>query len=235
MRDQEFPVLLPREPWFPDPRMAATGGDFDGLLAIGGDLSVERLKLAYQSGVFPWTVNPITWWSPDPRGIIPIDNDAWPRSLRKFARRKPFEITFDRAFAEVMARCAEQPRPGAWIGPEFIAAYTAFHEAGHAHSIECWRDGQLVGGLYGVAIGGMFAGESMFHTESNASKIALYELVNQLREAGFTLFDTQMVTDTTARLGAVEIERTEYLRLLAKATSRQAAFPVDRMRGLKAE
>lgn len=225
MRDQEFPVLLPREPWFPDPGMAATGGDFDGLLAIGGDLSVERLKLAYQSGVFPWTVNPITWWSPDPRGIIPIDNDAWPRSLRKFARRKPFEITFDRAFAEVMARCAEQPRPGAWIGAEFIAAYTALHEAGHAHSIECWRDGQLVGGLYGVAIGGMFAGESMFHTESNASKIALYELINHLRDAGFKLFDTQILTETTQRLGALEIPRAQYLQSLAAATSLSAKFP----------
>ena len=226
MRDQEIPALLSREPWFPDPQNAATGGDFDGLLAIGGDLSVERLHLAYRSGIFPWTVNPITWWSPDPRGIIPIDNDAWPRSLRKLARKKPFEITFDRAFEEVVTQCASQPRPGAWIGPEFIAAYTAFHEAGHAHSIECWKDGRLVGGLYGVAIGGMFAGESMFHTESNTSKIALYELIGSLADAGFTLFDTQLVTDTTKSLGATEITRDRYLKLLREATARPVRFPV---------
>lgn len=225
MRDHEIPALLPREPWFPDPESAATGGDFDGLLAIGGDLSVDRLHLAYGNGIFPWTVNPITWWSPDPRGIIPIDNDGWPRSLRKLARRKPFEITFDRAFEDVIIECASQPRPGAWIGPEFINAYTAFHQAGHAHSIECWKDGRLVGGLYGVAIGGMFAGESMFHNESNASKIALYELIHHLRDAGFTLFDTQLVTDTTASLGAIEISRSHYLQLLREATAISADFP----------
>jgi len=225
MREQQIPALLPREPWFPDPNAAATGGDLDGLLAIGGDLSVERLHLAYQSGIFPWTVNPITWWSPDPRGIIPIDNDAWPRSLRKLARRKPFEITFDRAFEDVMTQCAAQPRPGAWIGAEFIAAYTDFHKAGHAHSIECWDNGELVGGLYGVAIGGMFAGESMFHTKSNASKIALYELMNHLHKAGFQLFDTQIVTDTTKGLGAIDVSRSEYQRMLIEAVGLSVEFP----------
>jgi len=216
--------VLGRTTPFPPADSAPTTGAFAGLVAIGGDLSVERLLQAYRRGIFPWSVNPITWWSPDPRGIIPIDHDRWPRSLRKLIRREPFKITRNRAFTEVMIQCAEQPRPGAWINPEFIAAYTALHRAGHAHSLECWEDGELVGGIYGVAVGGMFAGESMFHRRSNASKVALYHLLRHLRERGFVLFDTQMTTPTTERLGAIQIPRSDYLQRLAEALKKEVSF-----------
>ena len=224
MRETEFPALIGRELWFPDPNTAATDGDFDGLVAIGGDLSCERLKLAYRSGIFPWSVNPITWWSPNPRGIIPIEHDQWPRSLRKLVRKELFRISIDTAFEEVIRNCADSKRPGCWITPEFIAAYTALHRAGIAHSLECWQDNELVGGIYGVAIGGLFTGESMFHKASNASKIALVMLLKYLRGRGFTLFDTQMVTDTTAKLGAVEISREDYLRALDFAVKQKVSF-----------
>lgn len=223
MKDS-MPALLGRELWFPPAESAPTDGDFAGLVAIGGDLSVERLLLAYRSGIFPWSVNPITWWSPSPRGIIPLDHDDWPRSLRKLIRQQPFEITRNQAFTEVVCQCAEQPRPGAWISPEFISAYTELHKAGHAHSLECWKDGQLVGGIYGVAVGGLFAGESMFHRHSNASKVALFHLLGHLRARGFQLFDTQMTTETTEKLGAIEIPRAEYLRRMAEVVARAVSF-----------
>jgi leucyl/phenylalanyl-tRNA--protein transferase len=200
---------------FPDPRLA----NADGLVAIGGDLSVERLLAAYRSGIFPWTVNPITWWSPDPRAIIEFDSFHIPKSLQKSIHRADFEVTHDRAFREVMAGCAASApgRRNTWISPEFIAAYTRLHEAGHAHSLECWQNGQLAGGIYGVASGKFFAGESMFHCVSNASKVALAHLVCHLRENHFTLFDIQMLTPITRQLGAIEIPRTEYLKRLTKA------------------
>ncbi|MGB0579425.1 MAG: leucyl/phenylalanyl-tRNA--protein transferase [Limisphaerales bacterium] len=224
MRETDFPALLGRELWFPHPDTAASDGDFDGLVAIGGDLSCERLDLAYRSGIFPWSVNPITWWSPNPRGIIPIDHEDWPRSLRKLIRKAPFRISIDTAFEEVIRNCADSRRPGCWITPEFIAAYTALHQSGIAHSLECWQENELVGGIYGIAIGGLFTGESMFHKASNASKIALFMLLKYLRGRGFTLFDTQMVTDTTAKLGAVEISREDYLKALDFAVNRDVSF-----------
>lgn len=225
VKHHAMPPLLSRELWFPDPATAVVGGDLDGLVALGGDLSVERLLLAYRSGIFPWSVDPVTWWSPDPRGIIPLGHDDWPRSLRKLIRKEPFRITFNQAFTEVMEGCAEAPRPGAWIGPEFVTAYTRLHEAGYAHSAECWSGDELVGGVYGVAIGGFFAGESMFHHQPNASKIALFHLVQRLRERGFRLFDTQMVTETTERLGAIEIPRAKYLAHLQRAIPLDCRFP----------
>lgn len=224
MKVTEFPALLGRDLWFPDPNTAATDGDFDGLVAIGGDLSHERLELAYRSGIFPWSVNPITWWSPNPRGVIPFDHDQWPRSLRKLIKRHPFQVSIDAAFEEVIRNCAEAPRPGCWITPEFIAAYTALHKAGIAHSLECWQNNELVGGIYGVAIGGLFTGESMFHRVSNASKVALFMLLQYLRGRGFTLFDTQMVTDTTSRLGAIEVSRDDYLKALEYAVNQDVTF-----------
>jgi len=218
------PILLDDRLWFPDARDAVKRGPHAGLVAVGGDLSVPRLLLAYRGGLFPWTAAPVTWWSPDPRGIIELDQFHVSRSLARTLRKGGFEVTFDRAFREVITACARTRRPGGWISPEFIAAYTALHEAGHAHSVECWRAGELVGGVYGVAVGGLFSGESMFHRADDASKVALFQLVGRLRERGFTLFDTQMVTPVTRQLGATEITRAAYLRRLAAAVRVNAAF-----------
>jgi leucyl/phenylalanyl-tRNA--protein transferase len=218
------PILLDDRLRFPDPNDAVKRGPHAGLVAVGGGLSVPRLLLAYRSGLFPWTADPATWWSPDPRGIFELDGFHIPRSLARTLRKGAFEITFNRAFRGVITACAETRRPGGWISPEFITAYIALHEAGHAHSVECWRAGELVGGVYGVAVGGLFAGESMFHRADDASKVALCHLVNRLRERGFTLFDTQMVTPVTRQLGATEISRAAYLRRLAAAVQVAAAF-----------
>lgn len=218
------PVLLDDRLWFPDAGDAVKRGPHAGLVAVGGDLSVPRLLLAYRSGLFPWTADPATWWSPDPRGIIELDQFHVSRSLARTLRKGEFEISFDRDFRAVITACAKTRRPGGWITPEFMAAYTALHEAGHAHSVECWRAGELVGGVYGVAVGGLFAGESMFHRADDASKVALFHLVSRLRERGFTLFDTQMVTPVTRQLGATEISRVDYLRRLRAAGAVSASF-----------
>lgn len=218
------PPLLDDRLWFPDARDALKRGPYAGLVAAGGDMSVPRLLLAYRSGLFPWTADPVTWWSPDPRGIFELDQFHVSRSLARTVRKGGFEVTFDRAFREVITACAKTRRPGGWISAEFIAAYTTLHEAGHAHSVECWQAGKLVGGVYGVAVGGLFAGESMFHRADDASKVALFHLVGRLRERGFVLFDTQMVTPVTKQLGATEISRAKYLRLLGAAVRVQAVF-----------
>ena len=215
-------ALLAERLWFPDPRFAET----DGLVAVGGDLSAPRLLLAYRSGIFPWTVNPITWWSPEPRAVFELDNFHAPRSLAKVLRKGVFEVTVNRAFRKVMEGCAA-PAPGrrsTWITPGFVEAYTRLHKLGHAHSVECWQNRKLMGGIYGVAIGGFFAGESMFHRADNASKVALHHLVQHLCERGFALFDIQMITPATRLLGAVEIPRNEYLARLARATRKECSF-----------
>jgi leucyl/phenylalanyl-tRNA---protein transferase len=207
---------------FPDPAAASR----EGLVAIGGDFSVPRLLLAYRSGIFPWTVQPITWWSPDPRAIFELDRLHISHRLAKFMRQHPFEITRDRAFQQVMQGCA-QSLPGreeSWITPEFLAAYSRLHEQGHAHSVECWRRSELVGGIYGVSLGGFFAGESMFHRADNASKVALCHLVEHLRARGFALFDIQMVTPATRPFGPVEIPRAEYLKRLKAAVELNCTF-----------
>jgi leucyl/phenylalanyl-tRNA--protein transferase len=207
---------------FPNPRLANP----DGLVAIGGDLSVPRLLLAYRSGIFPWTVEPVTWWSPDPRGIFELDSFHVSCSLARVLRQARFRISVDGAFRQVMEGCAA-PAPGrrsTWITPEFIDAYTELHRLGHAHSLECWQGDGLVGGIYGVAIGGFFAGESMFHRVSNASKVALHRLVEHLRQRGFVLFDIQMLTPITAQLGGVSIPRSEYLKRLASAVQKPCDF-----------
>jgi len=216
-----LPPALDCRLWFPDPKTA----DHDGLVAFGGDLSVGRLLLAYRSGIFPWTVQPITWWSPDPRAIFEFDQFHVPRSLMSVIRHGAFRVTRDQAFREVMLGCAMAPGRGStWISHGFIDAYVRLHEHGHAHSVECWLSGELAGGIYGVAVGRLFAGESMFHRVSNASKVALYHLVHYLRERGFTLFDIQMLTPVTRQLGAVAIPREEYLRRLAQAIQRRCVF-----------
>ena len=225
MRDspiRALPVLLSRTVWFPNPEQA----DAEGLVAIGGELAEEWLLAAYRRGLFPWTAKPITWWSPDPRAIIELDQFHVPESLAKTVRRRPFEITFDRAFREVMQACAAPAlhRESTWITDEFITAYTRLHQGGHAHSVECWSGGELVGGVYGVSIGGLFAGESMFHRADNGSKVALYHLIQRLREKGYALFDIQTVSPVTRSLGAREIPRREFLDRLAIAVAQDRKF-----------
>ena len=219
-------VHLTEQLWFPDPRQAARGGACDGLIAIGGDLSESRLLLAYRSGIFPWTDHPITWWSPDPRAIFELDRFRVPESLIRVVRKGVFQVTVDRAFRRVMECCATpaRGRESTWISAAFIDAYTRLHDSGHAHSMECWRGNELAGGIYGVAIGGFFAGESMFHRQNNASKVALYHLVEHLRRRGFGLFDIQMVTPITRQLGAMTISREEYLRRLKAAVELGTKF-----------
>jgi leucyl/phenylalanyl-tRNA---protein transferase len=222
-RDLIMPIfLLDQRLRFPSPRFA----DAEGLVAVGGDLSVSRLLLAYRSGIFPWTVEPITWWSPNPRAVFELDRFHASRSLVKVIRKGLFEITIDRAFRSVIQECAASARGrrSTWISPEFIEAYTALHERGHAHSLECWQGKELAGGVYGVAIGGFFAGESMFHRVSNASKVALFHLVEHLRRQGFALFDIQMLTPVTEQLGGVTIRREEYLKRLAAAVELGCSF-----------
>jgi len=217
-----FPALLDERLCFPNPALA----DSAGLVAVGGDFSVERLVLAYRTGVFPWTANPITWWSPDPRAILDLNSLHVPRSLEKILRRNGFHFTCDKAFAEVIAGCAE-PAPGrmeTWIEPEFIEAYCELHRQGYAHSVECWWDDKLAGGIYGVTVGGLFAGESMFHRVSNASKAALWFLVQHLRKRGFVMFDIQMLTPVTSQMGGQNIRRAEYLRRLKVAVDKPARF-----------
>ena len=220
------PIQLTNRLRFPDPRAAVRGGVYDGLVAIGGDLSAERLLLAYRSGIFPWTDDPITWWSPDPRGIFELDRLHISESLARVIRKGVFQVPLDRAFRQVMEGCAA-PAPGresTWISPAFIDAYTVLHELGHAHSLECWQGNELVGGIYGVAIGGLFAGESMFHRVGNASKVALHHLAEHLRRSGYVLLDVQLVTSITRQLGAVTIPRQEYLRRLEAAVEVPVRF-----------
>ncbi|MEW6306086.1 MAG: leucyl/phenylalanyl-tRNA--protein transferase [Verrucomicrobiota bacterium] len=221
-RVEVVPVALGRKLWFPDPESPSIVGAPRGLIALGGDFSVKRLLLAYRMGIFPWSVDPITWWSPETRGIFELESFHVPRSLAKTLRKGVFKVTVNQAFRAVMEGCAA--RSTTWITKEFLAGYTRLHEEGHAHSVECWQDGELAGGIYGVSAGGLFAGESMFHRVSDASKVALYHLVQRLRERRYELFDIQMLTPVTQQLGAVEIPRSEYLRRLAQAVEKERRF-----------
>ena len=191
--------------------------DGHGLVGVGADLEPGTLLAAYRGGLFPMPMRRklIGWWSPDPRGVLPLEGVIISRSLRQSCRR--FEIRVDTAFTEVMRRCGDPQRPRGWINEPFVVAYTRLHEMGWAHSIEAWRDGELVGGLYGLLIGRFFAGESMFHSVTDASKVAVVATVEWLREAQVELFDVQWNTSHLASLGVIEIPRTEYLRRLAIA------------------
>lgn len=221
------PVEPPPSPWhFPDP----SGAD-DDLVAIGADLAPGTLLAAYRAGLFPMPLggddgddgddDALGWFSPVRRGVLPLDALKVSASLRKSCRR--FEIRVDTAFVDVMRACGDPSRDGGWITEEFVAAYAALHELGWAHSVEAWRDGELAGGLYGVAVGGLFAGESMFHRERDASKVALVGLVDLLTSGGRDehadrrLLDVQWRTDHLATLGVVEIPRSTYLRRLRVA------------------
>ena len=193
----------------------------NGLLCAGGDLSPERIVDAYAHGIFPWFSegDPILWWSPDPRMVLFPEELKVSRSLRKAATRGPYEVRCDTAFREVMEACA-QPRAnqsGTWIVPEMVAAYTALHERGLAHSVEAWRDGELVGGLYGVGLGKVFFGESMFARATDASKVALVHLVERLRGRDYRLIDCQQATPHLASLGAREIPRAAFAQVLRES------------------
>jgi leucyl/phenylalanyl-tRNA--protein transferase len=209
---------------FPDVEEATV----EGLVAVGGDLSPQRLILSYRLGIFPWYSKdqPILWWSPDPRGIIPLSKLHVGTSLQKVLKRKTYEIKVNTAFEDVIRSCAVTHNDGepGWITEEMILAYKKLHDLGFAHSVEYWKNGKLTGGLYGVAIGGLFAGESMFYKEPNASKVALIALVERMKGQGFSLLDCQMVTEATKKFGAIEISRKEYLRHLGTALSEACKF-----------
>jgi leucyl/phenylalanyl-tRNA--protein transferase len=191
----------------------------DDVIAVGADLAPSTLVSAYRHGLFPMEPHAervLAWWSPDPRGILPLDRLRVTRSMRQSARQ--YEVRVDTCFGDVIRGCAAPSRKGAWISDEFVEAYTALHRLGWAHSVEVFgRDGVLAGGLYGVRIARFFAGESMFHLRRDASKVALMALVGLMRDAGMTLLDVQWQTEHLASLGAVEVGRPQYLRLLADA------------------
>jgi leucyl/phenylalanyl-tRNA--protein transferase len=211
-----MPVEPPPTPWvLPSPLRA----DRDGLVAVGADLEPGTLLAAYRSGLFPMPFGRrrVGWWSPDPRGILPLDALRMTRSLRRSCAT--FEIRFDTSFETVMRRCGDPRRPHGWITEDFVRAYVRLHDLGWVHSVETWRDGELVGGLYGVRVGGLFAGESMFHAATDASKVALVALVDWLRDTGATLLDVQWCTEHLASLGAIAVPREEYLRQLGVATA----------------
>ncbi|MBM3779663.1 MAG: leucyl/phenylalanyl-tRNA--protein transferase [Acidimicrobiia bacterium] len=215
-----LPWLEPGDPFPPVERALRRP---NGLLAAGGDLSVPMLVGAYRRGIFPWTGDgePLLWWSPDPRMVLALDEFRVSRSLRRRIRSGVFTVTLDTAFGAVVEACAEARRDaeGTWITRDIHDAYVRLHGAGFAHSVESWADGRLAGGLYGVVIGRMFFGESMFARASDASKVALAHLVGQLAEWGFELVDCQMSTPHLATLGAREMPRHEFLRHVSRLTS----------------
>ena len=206
------------EPIFPPPDYA----DPSGLLAVGGDLSKERLLEAYRLGIFPWYSDdqPLLWWSPDPRLVLDLKDFMISRSLRKTLKKAIFQVTFDHAFEQVIQACAVVPRTaqnGTWITEEMQEAYINLHGLGYAHSVESWFGGKLVGGLYGVSLGKAFFGESMFHLKTDASKVALATLVEKLKSWDFHFIDSQMTTEHMIRLGAKELPRRIFLKRLQLA------------------
>lgn len=211
--------------YFPPPEHATP----DGLLAIGGELAPDWLLDAYRNGIFPWPVSDeerMLWWTPDPRGILPLDGLYRSRRLKRTLRSGKFRVTCDQDFAGVIAGCAIGPgrEEGTWLTDEMIAAYTELHQLGHAHSIEVWHEDQLAGGTYGLAIGGLFAAESMFFRVRDASKVAIAHLVGHLNTRGFQLLDVQQSTPHTERMGVIEIPRDEYLERLAAAINLPVTF-----------
>jgi leucyl/phenylalanyl-tRNA--protein transferase len=204
---------------FPPP--TAARDDLDGLLLLGGQPTVENLVAAYGQGIFPWPVPgwPLAWFCPPRRGILRLASLHVGRSLARAQRQSPWRISFDTAFGQVMRACQAQPRPGqdgTWITPQLVRGYEALHAAGHAHSVEVWEEDKLVGGLYGVAVLGVFAGESMFHHRPNASKLAVLALASHLAARGANWFDIQQLTPHMRVLGAEEVSRNEFLAMLAQ-------------------
>lgn len=199
---------------FPEPCLA----DDNGLLAVGADLSLQRLLLAYSCGIFPWNHpdDPVLWWSPNPRCVLRPDELHISRTMAKKIRQGNFTITFDQAFTACISHCAStnQRSDGTWISSDIIAAYITLHQMGYAHSVECWQDGELTGGLYGIAVGRCFCGESMFHTQRDASKLAFIALTQHLHHLGYKLIDCQLPTEHLHSLGAYDISRDEFLQRL---------------------
>ena len=212
-----IPWLDPDDPF---PLCSTAQGEPNGLLAAGGDLSPARLIAAYSHGIFPWfnEGEPILWWSPNPRMVLFPSELKVSRSLKKTLRKHAYEVRLDNAFTAVMQACAQarKGQNGTWISPAMIAAYTRLHQMGVAHSAETWIEGELVGGLYGIALGRMFYGESMFSTVTDASKIAFVHLIRQLQRWGFGLIDCQMKTAHLSSFGAREIPRSDFLRRVSK-------------------
>lgn len=212
-----MPVEPPPSRWLLSTDGAQPGED---LVGVGADLAPGTILLAYRRGLFPMGVGrhgaaPIGWWSPDPRGVLLPDDLRVSRSLRRSARR--FQVRVDTAFEQVVRGCADPARDGRWITPDIASAYVALHRLGWAHSVETWRDGRLVGGLYGLAVGGLFAGESMYHHETDASKVALLALVERVLDGPHRMVDVQWATPHLESLGVREIGREEYLDRLAHA------------------
>lgn len=203
---------------FPDP----TSFDDEGLVAVGGNLSVERLLLAYEHGLFPWYNDnyPPLWWCPNPRAILPLDGLHVSRSMRRTLRSGLFRVSWNEAFGQVIRQCGALREEGTWILPEVIEAYETLHKRGYAHSVEVWQGRDLVGGLYGVQRGGLFAAESMFHRATDMSKVALLTCAHSLRRAGIGLFDVQFLTPHLKSLGACQISRDAYLARLALQRTR---------------
>tara|TARA_R110002073_G_scaffold119435_2_gene260710 strand:+ start:1229 stop:1921 length:693 start_codon:yes stop_codon:yes gene_type:complete len=214
---ERLPVFLDANPGegFPDPE----GYDEEGLLAVGGDLAPARLLDAYRSGIFPWYDEGYIpmWWSPDPRANFDPDSLHISRSLAKTLRRADFRLTWNTCFERVMRACGERRAGGTWIIPEMLAAYTELHRLGHAHSLEVWIGNELVGGTYGVQVGGLFAAESKFHRVTDMSKVAVVALVRSLFRKGITLLDVQMPTEHLISLGVQQCSRRDYLSKLAVA------------------
>lgn len=207
--------FLSRELYFPAVQQSSP----EGIVAIGGDLSPERLMLAYRSGIFPWFEDdePILWWSPPERMVLFLDELKVSKSMRNIINRKQFKITFNTAFEQVIANCRDIKRdgqPGTWITNDMTEAYCRLHDLGYAKSVEVWQDNELVGGLYGIDLGHIFCGESMFSKVSNASKIAFIALVKQLELANYRLLDCQVHNDHLESLGAREIDREDFLNIL---------------------
>ncbi len=207
--------------YFPDPRAE----DAPSFLAVGGNLCIERLLLAYENGIFPWYEEggPVCWWSPDPRAILPREHLHVSRSLRRRLRKRDFELSWNRDFEGVMRACGDVRSEGTWIFDDMLDAYQALHRAGHAHSLEVWREGLLVGGIYGVQRGALFAAESMFYRCRDMSKVALVTCVHSLFRTGIELFDVQFITEHLSSFGAVEISRADYLTQV----DRVVELPVD--------
>ena len=216
--------MIERLVWLP-PEMSVPR---EGMVALGGDLEPSTLVAAYRMGLFPLPVPevvPMVWWSPDPRAVLPLDRFQPSRSLRRSIRR--YMTTVDQAFEQVLEGCADPSRPSGWITEEMASAYRRLHDLGYAHSVEVWADDDLVGGLYGVAIGTFFAGESMFHRATDASKVALARLVEMYQPFTRALVDVQWITPHLASLGAEEIDRDQYLQRLAEALDQPGPFDSD--------
>ncbi|MEW6210937.1 MAG: leucyl/phenylalanyl-tRNA--protein transferase [Acidobacteriota bacterium] len=225
MRYVGFIAVLDKGDDFPDPAR----GPENLPLAMGRELTPRLMMRAYRKGIFAWSSYPVMWWSPDPRAIMPLDGFHASRSLAAKMKRRPFRVTLDCAFEEVVRGCAVPRWEGdeTWITGDFIESFNDLHRRGHAHSVECWADDRLVGGVFGIAINGFFSAESMFHRETDASKIALFHLTQLLRESGFSLMDIQVLTPHTRSLGGREIPRADYLSRLKQALRVQPA-PINK-------